>query len=70
MTEEEGWEFYKRLVVSQLEENKFATEELHDKIRILEDYKNIQSAQIRILIIVWSVIGTCMGWLISHLWSK
>lgn len=70
MTESEGWEFYKRLVVSQLEENKVATEELHDKIRILEDYKNIQSAQIRILIIVWSVIGTCMGWLISHLWSK
>jgi len=70
MTEEEGWEFYKRLVVSQLEENKFATEELHDKIRILEDYKNIQAAQIRILIVVWSVVGTCMGWLISHLWSK
>jgi len=67
MTEEEGWEFYKRLVVAQLTENREAIDELQASVRILEDQHNNNLGQMKVIAILWPTVIGIISWLATRL---
>ena len=67
MTDEEGWEFYRRLVVVQLEENRKDIERLKLHVENLEIIKNAQSGATKALVFIVPIVVLLLGWIVNHL---